>query len=299
MKPFFGSPASHRKSLAWSALTLTPILLTGAVLLAAHPAASMRWQAPDTNVYTLNRTYKSGDVDRYRLVTSGTFNGAETGGKNIDVLLSILMKETTKEVKPDGTALLLYDIEQAYAKTGDEERDMTAFLPGHLVQTRDKQGRILSDKVEGAGGQAGTGAGPEMFPLMAMAFYPPKPVKIGETWKINIESPSPQMKGVKSVGSGTLVGPETLDGVKTLKVKAVTDIIGSTEAANTTQGSIKLHYEGVGNIDPTNGKLIHMSGTTNGNTPMLGNAQKMQYALDLLKGNPADAGKPGPANPGK
>lgn len=298
MKPLFAFPVSHNRSLTWSALTLTPILLAGAVLLAAHPATSMRRQATDTT-YALNRSYKAGDVDRYRLVTSGTFNSAETGGKNIDVLLSILMKETTKEVKPDGTALLLYDIEQAYAKTGDEERDMTSFLPGHLVQTRDKQGRILSDKVEGTDSQSNTGAGPEMFPLMAMTFYPPKPVKVGETWKINIESPSPQMKGVKSVGSGTLIGPETLNGTQTIKVKAVTDIIGST-AANGAQGSIKLHYEGVANIDPTNGKMIHMSGTTNGNAPALGNAQKMQYSLDLLKGNPAaDTGKPAATNPGK
>ncbi len=281
------------KPLTWGLRALLPLLLVGGALPPAQPVRALRLQADDTTAYTFERTYKAGDVDRYRMVIKSTVNSQLTGNKDVDVLLSILMKETTKELKPDGGAVLQDDLEQAYAKIGDQEMDATSLLPGHVVQTRDKQGRIVESKIEG-GASADNGNQMQMFAQQGMTFYPPKPVKVGESWKISTEASNPAQKGLKVVGTATLVGTETLNGVKTLKVKAVTDTTGPAPAPAVAGGTgdLKVHFDGVGNIDPASGKLVHMTGTADGVVGPLG-ASKMQLTLDLLKADENVEKKPG------
>lgn len=279
----------HRRKpqVTYNLLRLSAALCSGAL---AFPALAAAPQAAGNQEYTVRLAYKTGEINRYRWIIEAKINDPQDG-KEKPLFFRMIVKETTKEVKPDGAAVLESDFEETYIKLGDVERDASAEIAGRITQTRDPLGRVLEGKVEGGNSLvAGASGGETMFSQTAMAFYPPRPVKMGETWKIEIEPKNPKFQHYKMTGTGTLLGTETVDNVKTLKIKAVTDTAGDAKSG------LKLHFEGVGNIDPTSGKLLRINGASEGFAGLPGSNQIRQ---ELLKGDSksgadkkADANKP-------
>src|ERR1041384_4095578 len=87
------------------------------------------------------------------------------------------------------------------------------------------------------------------------ALYPAKPVKIGDTWKVEMNTPSPGGASVKTAGDVTLVGTEMIGTQKTLKLKYV---------LTADQTDAKSHGETMLNLDAVTGKPLRLIGTSEG-----------------------------------
>ncbi|HZP81040.1 MAG TPA: hypothetical protein VFB21_05350 [Chthonomonadaceae bacterium] len=274
-------PRTHRlePKAALSLLCLAACLSAGVATSCAPAVAA---QAADNQEYSVRIAYKAGEVNRYRWIIETKFKDAQDG-KEKPLFIRMILKETTKAVKPDGAAVLESGFEEAYAKIGDQEEDDSAQMPRRITQTRDPLGRVLEGKIEGGNPLVvGASGGETMFSQTAVAFYPPGPVKIGDTWKIALTPKNPKLGTYQMNGTATLLGTETIENVKTLKIKATTETTGSDKTA------ARLHFEGVGNLDAVTGKLLRLSGTSQSFAGTLGN-NPIQIHAELL----TDAGKAG------
>src|SRR5579862_7235458 len=121
----FLSPIRKISGLS-SLLTVAVALLSAAVtlpVLAQAPAADV---AKADQTYSVQRTYKAGDVDKYRLKVNTKMSGTQTGGADLDIRLNMLMKETTKSVAADGLITVVYE----YLKSDAEFNGMPwIYLP--------------------------------------------------------------------------------------------------------------------------------------------------------------------------
>ena len=287
-----------------SAFALAPAFLVGAIALSAHPALALRQDAKadgkkDEKTYTLARSFKAKDVNRYKLDLNTTANIPQLGG-NVDVVMAMVMKETTKEVKDNGSAVLTSEFDSANVKVGDNEQDLTALMPS-IITTVDKTGRILNTKFEGGNSMFTEGPAAGMFKnISPQTYFPPKPVKVGDTWKIDSSTDAPDKDKAdaskddknkaaqKTTGTATLVGVETINGLQTLKIKTSTD----TEATMDNplnpgeKLDIKAHTEGITNVDTLTGRLVKMTSTSTSEGGPQGKS-KVEVTLALVTGDKA------------
>jgi hypothetical protein len=239
-------------------------------------------QAADTTEHTLKRTFKKGDIDRYKLVFEAMVP-SPTGSGETKIFLTMVIKETTKEIKPDGTIVLSNTADSANLKLGDIDQDITPMMPG-VTQIRDKQGRLTEVKVDNA---ESSPLAPMMGGFMQMvlgaqaAFYPSKPVKVGDTWKIE-PGPQPREKNVTSDGKATLVSKESVDKVETFKVKIIQD----TQVAG--KDPKKIHFEGTGNVEPVAGKLLRVTAQIEGDMEQF---KKANFTITRVTGEEKAAAK--------
>lgn len=263
-------PRRAHRCAALASLLLLPAL-TGVL--------AVRSAAQETTTYTLTRTYKSGDVDHYKIVFHTVVNGPQTGGMPVDVMLNMLMRETTKEVKTDGSGILEDKFEEANAKFGDNEMDAASFLPV-VTQTRSKAGQVLDTKSEGGNGPFASG-GTQILMIFAQqgGLYAPAPVKAGDTWKVELANP--ENKETKTTGTGTLVGKDKVGTTDVLKIKLVTDTKASVTTPENGKQDVKLHFEGVGSMDPATGRVLRMTATIDSDAGANGK-QKADVTLSLV-----------------
>lgn len=258
-------------------------LLAGAIL-AARPAHSLAQQSPAADTtYSLQRIYKAGDTDRYQMAA----NLAVDGPQSMKGSMLVVYKETIKSVKPDGTAVVVNTFEKGMATRDEQKQDLTSELTGGTVtSTRDKLGRVSDTKAEGFKGRLAENniGGQQMFTRVLPALYSPKPVKAGDTWKVDIDLDNEMFPGMRAVGNSTLVGSEKVGDIQTLKVKTLADA---------TKEAIKLHLEAITNLDAETGKIVRLTVTSNGDLGPFGKL-KVDNQLALLgsDGKPVgDAGK--------
>jgi hypothetical protein len=296
---------SRRGAQAGRLASVATLAIAAALQLGAAPAISA--QQADTNAYTIQRTYKAGDVDRYKIELSGAISGMEATGQTgvMRFKMSLVNKETTKSVNADGTAVVKSEVETALAKLGDQELDASSYIPV-TTMTRDRRGRVLSMKAEGgAAGPFGPGGDPgQMLSNSAINFYPAAPVKVGDTWKV--QPPTGTQKAslfAGGEGTATFVAVEIVGGVRTARIKSLTDAVIKPMLAPEASGvdpsqlpkQIKVHFEGVGNVDLDTGKLVKLTGvvdfeitTDKGSSGK--NRIELTSLLDTLDNKPA-AGK--------
>ena len=269
------------------ALAAFPILLTQAALALPRqdpkPAVTAP-AAPDTT-YALTRAYKTDEESKYRLELRTNVNSA-------DVLFTTTLTEKAKEVKPAGDTTLVYTASAAYLKFGDNEMDASESLPT-VTQIRDNSGKVTDTKVVQGNGPAAQIFG-DLMPAFIQAqlmFYPPKPVKVGDTWKIDYAN---EKSKSKVTGKATVIGTEKVGDLDTLKVK-----VSSSAKLENAPGEQSL--EGVGNIETATGRFVRLVGTSSGNLGPTGKT-KIDVTLTLMKGDakideakkddkPAPAGK--------
>ena len=225
--------------------------LTGA---AAHGAAAAlrNRRAAVEDTYTLSkRVFKVGDVSRYKLNVKANIDGKDAA------TVSLTFKVTTKSAKPSGEFTLVNEIETATSTNEGKEQDISAFMPVVTV-SRDKAGKVIN-KSEGGNPQAAEQIANLLQALATIndAYLPKDPVKIGDKWKVAITNPGNGGGATKAVGEATFADTETLMGIKSVKLKVVTDLV--TENADE-----KSHSVSTLNIDPVSGKLLKVSAKAEG-----------------------------------
>ncbi len=198
----------------------------------------------DASEHILRRTYVKGEVVNYKFNVKVNANIAQAGGQ-VDVKLTMLAKETAKEVKDD-LATVTNEFPEAQAELGGMEVDIAAFLPV-ITSTRTKEG---AKEVKLEGGQEEAYA--SLLPLMnaleqvQSALYPQKAVKVGDTWKFVKETKEGD-KVSKTVLTVTFSAVETIDDVKTIKLSVKGD---------RTADKDKLTLDYSLNYDEKSGKLL-------------------------------------------
>lgn len=240
-------------------------------LLAQNNAAGSK-PAVDTTAYTFKRVYKAGEANRYKLTLHTNINGAQ----NVEMQFAMNYKENVKSIAADGAVQIVMEFEKfAGAINGQElPAELSASLP-KIVRTVDKDGKILSTTLDGSQGMMGN-AVKQMMDGQSnseRAFWPSHPVKVGESWDIHSDDPNS-----KSTGKATLVGTETVHGVKTLKVKIVSDTKSTPKEGPAAGQEISVHFEGVSNIDPVSGRMVRLSGKGGGE---IASAGKMTMSTEL------------------
>lgn len=260
----------------WSVLALTAALSVGASVVGIVPAQARRQDAKDDTAYTIKRIYKAGETDRYRLTTNVKMDSPQTGGP-LDIVSTMLMKDSTKEAKEDGTSTSISEFESASVLINGMDLDITTMMP-KLITTRDKNGK--SDlKMEGGNEQVTSQIGDQMkqFTLSsASAFLPSKPVKVGDTW--DMDSAALGAKDPKVKGKVTFVSVDTVKGMKVAKFKTVSDVA--------TGAGTKMHTEATSLVDVATGKAVSVTTKMDGDT----GSGKLNIELTLKMLGPDDKG---------
>jgi hypothetical protein len=267
---------------AWSArgrALVFAALGAGILALATLPVAARLLQ-DEAGVVTIERKFEKDSVDRYRVLADVSMNGPATNNMETNIKLKVLLKQTVKEVKPDGSAIVVNEAEEATAAFGDQETDAKLFFP-RLTQTLDKRLALLESKAE-------KGALPEMaggsdllgiFSHSQTFFFPEKPVKVGDEWEIKrkAEKDSPAVTGKANVVKAEKVGD-----LETLVIKVVADMTIAKGA-----GGGKSHMAGTANLDTKSGKLVKMQGNLAMEAGPAGKT-KADITLTLLQGKEAE-----------
>lgn len=205
--------------------------------------------AEDT--YSLRRTYKAGEVDRYKLVIGidGTVKGE----------ISLVIKETTKSILASGEVTVESTIESGKMVFGGQDQPFPGVGQTSTTTIDSKTGRTLRTE-GGTGGMGITG----IARMTRNLGIPDRPVKIGE--EIKYESPV----GVgKDKVTGTLKVVELekkSDAISadTIKLKAVAEVPAPGSAGE------KMHMEATAWVEPGSGKNLKLEGTATGTVTALG-----------------------------
>jgi hypothetical protein len=248
---------------------LLPLMAAGA-LLSTWPVIMLQSagaqqaqpdQAQDTTPYTWQFQYKKGTVSKYRTLL--TVNGHSPDGNQINVEVNALASQEVKEATDTGDATLVSTAEHSSVKfNGQDLPDNSA---SHLVitDTVSRKGLLLKHETENA--PPDPLQLDKLLAVLANMPVPDQPVKIGDSWKTELDNPG--VPGKKISMTSTLVGKEKVAGIDTLKIK--TQLALPTADNATDQDTIKL--EGTYNMDPKEGRLVradssianlHMGGAT-------------------------------------
>lgn len=223
------------------------LLLSGLAL--GTVAAALPVCAQDA--YHLRRVYKAGETDKYK--TTIAIQGSNPmGGGAMKVELTLLMTETTKEVKEDGTVTVVTTIESGTVNFNGMEQS----LPNQgqtITTTFDKSGKLV--KEEGAPGVLGG-----MLGFTRVGAMPDRPLRVGEEWKFDIPINEAKQQRVK--GTVTLLSLEKKSEdvpIDTLKIRSVVDT-----PLTTPQGDQQMHLEATTFVEPGTGKAIKVEGVITG-----------------------------------
>lgn len=200
--------------------------------------------------YTVkSRTYKAGDVSRYRL-TAKVVSSGPMGDQNVVVQLKF--SETVQTVKPSGEWSLVQVFESGAAAIGGQEQDVLAVLPV-VILTRDSEGKVTVKTMGGtADGAVELGGILLQVSTAVRDFAPDKAVKPGDKWQVSFANPNKLIGGSKVEAEAELLNTETIAGIKTLKIR----FKGTTrEGADGEKSPI----EGTINIEPDSGRLIRIT----------------------------------------
>lgn len=193
-------------------------------------------ELPDDQPVTLKRTFKKGDVGRYKAESKIILGGGEAKMAGTSSL-------TVKEIKLNGDVVIEELDEGGTLTFNGTDREIPKGRPS--LVTRTKYGKLLDFKVEET---ALSQQSPEVTRLMAAIgnpFLPEKPVKPGDTWENEVDNPL--LKDKKVDVKTTFVGTEKVDG------KAYWKLRQSSEALTDATGG-KMTYEGAFWLDPANGQ---------------------------------------------
>ncbi len=209
-----------RTSLIYAASALL-LPAVGTVVLTTRSAFAIPRQATDNTTYTLQRTFKAGDISRYKLVMHITVTPSQATGNDIEAAFTLRYKETVKQIKPDSSVVVQDEFEKASLTANQQDIDLTSSMP-KVTQTFSPKGQLTAVTADGGSAQF-NGMVTQIYQGLGrtQAYFPPKPVKVGDTWMIDFTDPnSPDNK---TTGTATLVGTETAAGMQTLKIKVNTD----------------------------------------------------------------------------
>jgi hypothetical protein len=212
------------------------------VVCAMAAVSAQAVQAQDKPV-TLARTYKAGDVQRYKVTVNASVMG-------MDVIVTSTAKNTIKEIKKNGDVVIEAADEGTKVSFGGQEQEQPAGAP--ITETRSKTGKLVDLKTDPASQAL---LSPEIQKMSAMVsdiIVSEKAVKPGESWETEFDNPA--VKGKKLTVKTTFVGTEKVEGKELWKVK-------QSLTAETGMESAKVSHDYTTWLDPANGRLVKLEGT--------------------------------------
>lgn len=238
-----------------------------AILVGTSPAQAGRQEAKDDTAYTIKRVYKTGDADRYKITMKMNM---DVGAMPVEIEETMVMRETTKEAKEDGTYTLVVDFPTATVTANGADVDIASMLPKFTV-AMDKAGKA-DIKMEGGNDQLLGQMGDQLkqFANSATAFAPKKPVKVGDSWDVDVSNFSQQVKNLK--GKSTFVSVETIKGFKVGKIRSVMDVVGDM--------GITMHTVATTYFVLASGKALSFTSQSDGDLP--GGKMHMDMSLKML-----------------
>jgi hypothetical protein len=217
------------------------------------------------------RIYKSGETSRYRLTVK-----IQTPGPmgDQDVTIQLKLRETARAAKVStGEWSLVQQFETGTVNLGGQEQDVLGLLP-IVTLTRDKRGLVTMSTAGGTpDGAAELGGLLLQITNAARDFAPDKAVKIGDKWKASFTNPSKIMGGTMVEADTELLDTETIEGIKTLKIrfKGTSQNAGDAETAP---------IEGTVNVEPETGRLVRI--TEKGAGTFAGGKAKADLEMTLI-----------------
>lgn len=248
------------------------------VLLPITPTRAAQ-TAADTTTYALRPIYKSGDTMRLKLTVRLTSAKAsqDTLQAASDARFTVVMQQTARDATPDGAVTLDDEIKKADADFDEHDTELTGAMP-RIAQKRDKAGTTTLELTGGL--EQLREPVRQVFLLLARVergFVPATPVRIGETWKFDgVESGDTEGR---VQGTGTLVGPETLDGQSTLKIKM--DFTAKLKAPDLRKGGkvdVVSHFVGTENVDAKTFQTVRIQGASD---DVLADGEKAKTEITL------------------
>jgi len=150
--------------------------------------------------FLLTRSYKEGDKDTYKLAVTANMS---LGSADINML----MNQTVKKVYETGEADIETQIAEMRMSFGGQEMPMPNQDMPAMVQKFDKFGRPVGQPQGASGGMAG-GVMSQMSFMRYAGFTGEKPLKVGETLKIDVKDEKEE-----SHTTGTVLLEKITDGV--------------------------------------------------------------------------------------
>ncbi len=250
----------YKRSIMRLCMMLNIIFIGNTGLLKANPASPrISPVRSEESLYTFPRVFKSGESDRYKLSFHANFDSPQAGAKPTEFLLNLTLKETSKDIKEDGSATLVDILEQGVAKFGEQELNAPQALIS-FTQKRDKLGRLTDIKLDAGDDPLSQGIASILQQVLEVQseFYPGKAVKIGDKWSVNPQELRVKDQTISTTSNATVIGKEKIGDLDTIKIRLI------RETTVSGAKSSKAHFEGFGYIDPKDGKFRRMTGKIEG-----------------------------------
>ncbi len=245
---------------------------TAAIVLGACSTLPAAAQTSPTGTYLIQRVFKAGDIDRYKMKMDITIKSPQAGGADQVIKMNMLMKETVKSVSDAGLVTVIDEYPKAEVGFNGQTMDIAEQVP-KITITKDASGHITA-KADGSNENAN-----KQFEQIAKSMFvqqansmPKKPVKVGDSWTPDTTAAS-ETVGQKITATLKLDALEMIGQIKVLKLVGITDT--SATAAGTPE--TKVHGESTTYLDAKTFKLVKL--TMKGSGIAAGN--NMQTAMTV------------------
>lgn len=256
---------------------LAPALLLTAVSLAVPMTLRAQDEAKPADGKEYTWTFKHKKGDKYRMKAKAALK-LTLSGNDIPIEALSTTKHEVKEVADNGDVTTVETSESS--KVSYLGMDIENAEPDRKVtEVVNKTGVVIKRTIENS--QQADAALEKLSFIGASFPTPPKPVKIGDTWKTEINNPL--VEGKKVTVTSKLTGKEKIKDVETLVVKVEVAVPPSAEATEKDHVKMITTYY----VNPQEGRLVRVKGSienapfdVQGMTGIIGGEQE----ADILPG---------------
>jgi hypothetical protein len=195
---------------------LAAIFVMSLQLLTVHSALAQEETktAQEGKTYTWTIQAKKGEVARARTQMTMIMNLPTGIGFTLE--MTGIIRNRVTGVEPNGDISLVSSIEAAETKVnGAQDISDQIKLSQKDFITLNRNGVVVKHRVEDS--PSGINNYDRMAPLLASTPVPPKPVRIGDTWKTEMDNPL--VPGKQVTLTSTLMGKEKIGKVELLLIK--------------------------------------------------------------------------------
>ncbi len=213
----------------------------------------------------LVRSYKLDELVHYDIKMKMSIAGTE-------ILITTGNKITAKELKKDGTVMIVEDPDIMKVSAAGKESKAPGNKP--WKEFRDSRG-ILKDYIVDDDPAAVTSAnGLKLIASVSDIILPENEVKSGDVWETELDNPT--RPGKKFKIKTTFLGSEKIDGVDYMKLDQNVEVAFEIESS-------KLKYRLIAWVDTTNGQMFKVKGDLKGLPTQSGG---LNWLIDMQRSKP-------------